>query len=76
MNKAIKYLETVATPTNDGISDPTEDVSLSEAIFATKMAQAELILAISELKDHNAIIALIEDRQRQFKKEIQFLNKY
>lgn len=69
MSLAIKFLERVSRPIIDEFSDMVEDVSLSDAIYATKMANLELANKLNELETLNEIKATLEDIIRQAKKE-------
>lgn len=69
MNLAIKFLERICTPITDEFGDTTEDVSLTDAIYATKMANLELASKLNMFETFNEVKAMLEDIIRQAKKE-------
>jgi hypothetical protein len=69
MSAAIKFLESNSIPSNNQLDDITEDVSLTDAIYATKMANLELANTLYELKTFTEVTAMLEDIIRQAKKD-------
>lgn len=66
---AISFLERVSTP-QDFDGDTVENVSVNDAIYATKVAKLELLEELqNSYLDHNALNAAIDDRIRALKKE-------
>lgn len=66
---AISFLERVSTP-QDIDGDTVENVSVNDAIYATKVAKLEVLVGLQEyMQSHNAVNAIIDDQIRALKKE-------
>ena len=69
MNAAIKYLEKNSSPISDDIGDLTEDISLSDAIYATKIAQLELLNELHGLTPTQDLLSTISTKIALLKKQ-------
>ncbi len=70
MSAALKFIEThsITTP-GDGLDfDTTEDISVSDAIYATKLAVLEFAYYLRELEP-GIMRAMVDDKVRELQRQ-------